>query len=144
MEFIIILWIFLSKSLFLNYDPSIKIITTVIGFGVALLIPISFLYKQLFLTNLKIEFTKFITLKKFSYLFFSIFFIFSLINNINVNSQGSTYEKPLSLLAIFMITTYGLLSNSVLDRRIFTKWLSQLSYFYLIINFFFLLFFDIF
>ena len=130
----------MSKSLFLNYDPSIKIITTVIGFGVALLIPISFLYKQLFLTKFKIKVPKYITLKKISYLFFSIFFIFSLINNINVNSQGSTYEKPLSLLAIFMITTYGLLSNSVLDRRIFTKWLSKLSYFYLIINFFFLLF----
>ena len=47
MELIIILWIFLSKSFFLNFDASIKIYTTIIGFGVALLIPISFIRKNL-------------------------------------------------------------------------------------------------
>ncbi len=141
MEFIIVLWIFLSKSIFLNYDPSIKIVQTLIGFGVALLIPTSFVYKNLILNNFKVTIPKLNNVRKISYISFSIFFIYIFVNNINVNSQSSTFERPLSLLAIFMIATYGLLSNSVLERRIFTKWLYQLSYVYLVINFIFLLFF---
>ena len=141
MELIIILWIFLSKSFFLNFDASIKIYTTIIGFGVALLIPISFIRKNLTISNLKLKIANFNTVRKISYLSFSIFFIFSLINNIIINSESSTFERPLSLLAIFMIATYGLLANSALDKRIFLNRLSQVSYIYLILNFFFLLFF---
>ena len=141
MELIIILWIFLSKSFFINYDASIKIYTTIIGFGVALLIPISFIYKSIKINKYKFNFSKLNTTRRISYLSFSIFFIFSLINNININSQSSTFERPLSLLAIFMIASYGLLSSSVLDKRIFIKRLSQLSYIYLIINLLFLIFF---
>ena len=140
MELIIILWIFLSKSFFLNFDASIKIYTTVIGFGVALLIPIAFIYKNLTISNLKLKIANLNKVRKISYLFFSIFFIFSLINNIIINSESSTFERPLSLLAIFMIATYGLLANSALDKRIFVNRLSQVSYIYLILNFFFLLF----
>ena len=141
MELIIILWIFLSKSFFLNYDASIKIYTTIIGFGVALLIPISFIYKRIKINKYKFNFAKLNSIRRISYLSFSIFFIFSLINNININSQSSTLERPLSLLAILMITSYGLISSSVLDKRIFIKRLSQLSYIYLIINLLFLIFF---
>ena len=141
MELIIIFWIFLSKSFFFNYDASVKIYTTFIGFGVALLIPISFIYKNLKLANYKLKIFKLNTARKLSYLSFSVFFIFSLINNININSQNSTFERPLSFLAIFMISTYGLLSNSVLAKKIFIKRLSQVSYIYLIVNFFLLLFF---
>jgi len=119
MELIIILWIFLSKSFFLNFDASIKIYTTVIGFGVALLIPIAFIHKNLTISNLKLKIANLNTVRKISYLSFSIFFIFSLINNIIINSESSTFERPLSLLAIFMIATYGLLANSALDKRIF-------------------------
>ena len=103
MELIIIFWIFLSKSFFFNYDASVKIYTTFIGFGVALLIPISFIYKNLKLANYKLKIFKLNTARKLSYLSFSVFFIFSLINNININSQNSTFERPLSFLAIFMI-----------------------------------------
>ena len=66
----------MSKSFFFNYDASVKIYTTFIGFGIALLIPISFIYKNLKLANYKLKIFKLNTARKLSYLsfLFSLFF----------------------------------------------------------------------
>ena len=70
MEIIIILWIFLSKSHFLNYDASIKIYTTIIGFIVAMTIPIFFIIKKILLNSFKIRILNLNNMGQLSYISF--------------------------------------------------------------------------
>ena len=139
MEIILILWIFLSKSAFINYDVSLKIITSIIGIFVALSIPIKFVINIIRTNNYKFDISFYKNKGKLFYVFFSIFLIFSLINNIRVNDV-SELEKPLSFLAMLLVICYGLLASSVLNKRLFITRFNQISYISLVINLIFLLF----
>ena len=139
MEIIIILWIFLSKSHFLNYDASIKIYTTVIGFIVAMTIPIFFIIKNILLNSFKIRILNLNNMGQLSYISFLLIFIISILNNIRINDI-SPLEKPISLLAILMIISYGLFSSQVFNKNNFIKRFNQISYISIIINLIFLLF----